>query len=319
MRVLITGATGMIGGRLVRDRLERGDEIVVVTRDVAAAASAFESDSCERLRMVQGNPAVPGDWQALVDGCDAVVHLAGANVAAGRWTRQSKKLIVNSRIDSTHQVVEAIAAASQRPKVLVSASATGIYGEHGGDEIAEDAPTAKGDFLADLTACWEAEAAKARQFGVRTALVRIGAVLDPRGGLLGGLIRPFQMYLGGPIGSGRQYISWIHWRDLIGLIDLALYDPSIDGPLNGVSPNPVPNRDFCRALARSLRRPSWLPMPGFALRTLVGEIARYALTSQRVVPTRAEQAGYRFVYPELRSALEELIGEIESTATDSPG
>jgi uncharacterized protein (TIGR01777 family) len=306
MRLFITGATGLIGRRLVLDRLERGDQIVVLSRSATRAAALFAAEANPNVHVVQGHPGTPGSWRAAVEGCDAVVHLAGAGVADRRWSAAYKREIVNSRLDSTHQIVEAIAAAAVRPSVLINASAAGWYGDTGDRETDEQAEPATGDFLADLAVRWEREAMKAEEAGTRVVLLRTGIVLDERGGMLARLVKPFLLFAGGPFGSGRQYLPWIHWRDEIGLIDLALRRPQIRGPLNGAAPNPVTSRRFCRALGRALGRPSWLPVPTFAMRLVLGEVAKYAAMSQRLVPTRAMEFGYRFIYPEIEPALEAL-------------
>jgi uncharacterized protein (TIGR01777 family) len=306
MRVLITGGTGLVGRRLVVDRLDRGDVVRVVTRSAARAAEILPPDRAN-LEIVSGDPRAPGPWQKAVDGCDAVVQLAGAGVADRRWSAARKRVIVRSRIDSTHQLVEAFDAAANRPSVLVGASAVGWYGDTGDRETSEDAEPAVGDFFGDLVVRWEREAARAASDVTRVVHARIGLVLDVRGGLLRSLLRPFRLCVGGPIGRGRQYMPWIHWRDLVGLVDHVLGDAAAQGPFNCTAPNPVTNRDFSRALGRALGRPSVLPVPGFALRLALGEFARYAMMSQRVVPSRALASGYVFTYPEIGSALASLL------------
>lgn len=319
MRLFITGATGLIGRRLVLDRLERGDQVVMVSRSAARAAATFAAEANPNVQVLHGNPATPGAWQSALDGCDAVVHLAGAGVADRRWSAAYKKQIIDSRIDSAHQVVEAINAAVVRPRVLISASATGWYGDTGDRRTDEEAEPARHDFLADLAVRWEREALKAEQAGTRVVLLRTGIVLDERGGMVGRLVRPFRMFVGGPFGSGRQFVPWIHWRDLIGLIDLALRRPTLQGPVNGTAPNPVRNRRLSAALGRALGRPSWLPIPRFVMRLAIGEIARYAAMSQRVVPARAQAAGYQFIYPEIEPAMEALLAHRKDDRANSTG
>ncbi len=286
MRVLITGATGMIGRRLVIDRLERRDNVVIVSRNAGAAQTFFAAENNPRIEIVRGDPSIPGAWQKAVDGCTAVIHLAGANVMGQRWSQKYKQVLVNSRIDSAHQIVEAIRLAKVKPKTFVCASATGYYADTGDRETDESSAPDAGefDFLADLVRRCETGAKKAEEFGTRTVSLRIGVVLDTRGGLIATLTRPFRFFVGGPIGLGHQFVPWIHWRDVIGLIDLALRRPDLKGPINLTSPNPVTNRDFCRAFGRALGRPSWLPVPVPALRLLLGEMGKYAAFSQRVIP-----------------------------------
>ncbi len=299
MKILVTGGTGTIGRRIVADRIERGDEVVVVSRDAVRAREALGS----RAGIVEGNPMVPGPWQERAGECDAVIHLAGAGVADRRWTKAYKKLVFDSRVESTRRVVEAIERARRRPRVLVNASATGYYGDTGDRTVDETAPAAD-DFLARLTVAWEAAAARCR---TRVVMLRTGFVLDEHGGALPRLVPLFKLALGGPLGSGRQYMPWIHRADVAGLADLALRTDRLEGPLNVVAPNPVTSREFARALGGVLRRPAIMPVPGPLLRLAMGEFGRYALVSQRVAPQRAFDFGYEFVHPTLRPALEELL------------
>jgi hypothetical protein len=303
MKILVTGATGLIGRRLVEDRLGRGDEVTAVSRSAARAKGLLGT----RVRIVEGDPTATGPWQRSVDGCDAVVNLAGAGVAERRWTAAWKREIVRSRIESTRRVVEAIAAAARRPGVLVSASAVGYYGDRG-DEPLDETAAPGDDFLARLGVEWEAEARRAEASGVRVVLLRTGIVLDPRGGALRGMLPAFRMMVGGPVGSGRQYWPWIHWRDEVGLARLALAEPALRGPINLAAPGAATCREFARALGSVLHRPAVLPMPVPALRIVLGEMARYVAASLRVVPAAALRHGYAFLFPELRPALEDLLG-----------
>lgn len=306
MRIFITGATGLIGRRLVPDRLARGDEVVVVSRNAARARARLGEASEQHLTIVEGDPVSPGDWQGAIDGCDAVIHLAGAGVADRRWTATYKRMLIESRVLSAQQVVSAMAAAARRPRVLVGGSAIGYYGDTGDGPVDESAPPGQ-DFLAGLCLMWEAAAGEARKAGVRVVHLRTGVVLDSRGGPLAGLMTPFRLFLGGPVGSGRQFVSWIHWHDLIDLIDLALTDSTLNGPLNGTAPNPVTSREFAMALGRAMGRPSWLPVPAPLLRVVLGEFGRYAVVNQRIIPAAAQQRGYEFRYPEISAALAELV------------
>lgn len=302
MRVLITGATGLIGRRVVADRVRRGDAVVALSRDAARAADALG----DVVTVVEGNPVVEGPWQSRIDGCDAVVHLAGAGVADRRWTKAYKRVLVNSRVDSTRRVVEAISRAASRPRVLVNASAVGYYGDRGDEPIDETAPPGD-DFLAELSIKWERQAGRAADAGIRVVMLRTGVVLDPRGGALGALLPIFRLGLGGPLGSGQQYMPWIAWPDVVGLIDLALADSTLHGPMNVTAPNPVTNRAFTRALGRALHRPAFLPVPPFALRALIGEFGAYATASQRVVPRTAREHGHEFRLGDLDTALDSIL------------
>jgi uncharacterized protein (TIGR01777 family) len=303
MKILITGATGLIGRRLVEDRLNRGDELVVVSRSARRAQEALGAS----VRVVEADPKMSGPWQRSADGCDAIVHLAGASVADRRWSRAYKQEIIDSRIESTSRIVEAIAAAAHRPQVLVNASAVGFYGDRGDESLDESAAPGE-DFLARLAVDWEAAARRAEKSGVRVVLLRTGIVLDDRGGALRGMLPAFRMMLGGPVGSGRQYWPWIHWRDVVGLIGLSLRDEGCRGPLNLAAPEPATCGEFARALGSVLHRPAFLPMPVWALRVVLGELARYVAASTRVIPAAALARGYEFAHPKLRPALASLVG-----------
>ena len=301
MRIFVTGATGLIGRRLVADRLSRGDTLTVVSRDAGRAQTLGTG-----IDVVEADLMRPGDWQKQVDGCDAVVHLAGAGVGDRRWNSAYRKLLVDSRVESTRRIVDAIDNAGARPPVLVNASAVGYYGDCGDTPLDESAP-AGDDFLAGLTVQWEEQAARAGRGSTRVTMLRIAVVLDPRGAALGKMLPVFRLGLGGPLGSGRQYFPWVHWRDAIGLIGFALDNESISGPLNVVAPEAVTNREFTRILGRVLHRPAVLPVPAAMLRFAIGEMGRYVVASQRVGAERAIRAGYTFAFDRLQPALEDLL------------
>jgi uncharacterized protein (TIGR01777 family) len=304
MRVFVTGGTGLIGTRLVRQLLKRGDQATVLTRRPEAAAQRF-GPSCT---VVAGDPTQSGPWMGAVADCDAVVNLAGENVFGRRWNAEVKALLHDSRVRATQNVAEALRRQTDgRPRTLVNASAIGYYGPHGDEELTEDSPPGD-DFLARLCVDWEQAARAVESAGVRCVTVRVGVVLDKEGGALAALLTPFKLGAGGPAGSGKQWMSWIHHEDMTGLFLLALDKGEAKGPLNGTAPNPVTNRDFGRALGGALHRPSFMPMPGFALRLLVGEAAEVILTGQRVLPKRAQQLGHVFKYPTIDAALREIVG-----------
>jgi len=311
MHLFITGATGQIGRRLVLHRLEQGDRVTMLSRDGARASRLFAADANPNVTIVEGDAVDPhsNDWQRAIDGCDAVIHLVGENISARRWNAAFKQRLVTSRIDSTRRVVEAISAARQRPGTLISGSAIGYYGDHGDAIIDEETspPPPGSDFFADLCAEWEAQALQARAAGVRTVVIRTAFVLDDRGGGLAQMMRVFRWMIGGRIGSGRQYMSWIHHRDIVGLIGHALRDETLEGPVNGVAPNPVTNREFVRALGSAMHRPAWLPVPRLGLRAMLGEVARYLAASQRVIPRVALNHGFHFLYPEIEDALRAIV------------
>src|SRR5665213_1802416 len=251
MQVFVTGGTGLIGSRLVRRLMERRDRPVVLTRREATAEKLF-GKSC---RIVEGDSMKAGPWQDIAAECDAVVNLAGENLFNHRWNDQFKALLTNSRLQTTANVVEALGRKPKRedgtPKTLVNASAIGIYGPHGDEELTEDSP-AGNDVLARLCVEWEKAARAVESAGVRSTQVRVGVVLDKNGGALAKLLTPFKMFVGGPVGSGKQFMSWIHHDDMVGLFLFALDNPGCVGPMNGTAPNPVTNRDFSKALGKVL-------------------------------------------------------------------
>jgi hypothetical protein len=262
------------------------------------------------VTVVVGDPNEPGPWQDRVAECDAVINLAGAGIFDKRWDEAYKATLRDSRWRSTANVVAALAKQPTRadgtPKVLVSGSAVGYYGPHGDEELTEDSPPGD-DFMARICVEWESAARAAEPAGVRVALVRTGVVLDPAGGALKALMPPFKFGAGGPVGSGRQYMSWIHHADCVGVMLLALDHAEVSGPANAAAPQPVTNKEFGKALGRALRRPAFLPTPGFGLRLLLGEVAGVITTGQRVLPKRALGLGYRFRYPDIDAALRQLI------------
>jgi uncharacterized protein len=306
MRVFVTGGTGLVGRRLVKRLLDRDDQAVILTRRAGHARALFGSNA----QIVEGDPMRNGAWMDAVGACDGVIHLAGENVFGRRWNADFKKLLYDSRILSTQFVVEALRRKPQRAdgrqKVLVNASAIGFYGPHGDEELTEDSPPGS-DFLANLCVEWEKAVRAAESAGVHVAMIRVGVVLDKEGGALAKLLTPFKLGAGGPVGSGRQWMSWIHHADLTSLFLLALDRADAVGPINGTAPNPVVNREFGKVLGRVLHRPSFVWTPSLALRVLVGEAASVIVTGQRVLPKRALELGYSFQYPTLEAALAQIL------------
>lgn len=302
MRVLVTGGTGLVGRRVVARLRERGDAVVVLSRS-------------SRPGVVQGDPAVAGPWLDDLATCDAVIHLAGEPVAEHRWAAAFRQKVLESRVQSTALIAQTLAKAPTRadgsPRVFVSTSAVGYYGmyEDNPTEFVETDVPGTG-FLADVCVAWEAATVPAVQAGVRVAIVRVGMVLAHDGGALPPLARPFRWFLGGPVGSGRQWVSWIHVDDLAGLFVLALDRADATGPINGTAPEPVTNWGFSKTLAGVLRRPCWLPVPKIALRLLLGTRAELATHGQRVLPMRAKELGYEFRYPLLESALRAALTSV---------
>lgn len=303
MRVTVTGATGLIGRAFCEALRSRGDEVVAVSRDAerARARMPWLSDSIAWDLTFAPMPV------SAITGSDAVVHLAGETVS-GRWDHSKKLAILATRRDGTRRVVEAIATADPKPSALVSASAVGYYGSRGDEILTEQSPP--GDtFLSNVAAVWEAEAAKAASLGLRVVFARTAIVLSPEGGALAEMARPFEAGIGGPYGSGRQWMPWIHIEDEVRLLMHVLdHGEDITGAINASSPNPVRNVDFAHALGEMLGKPSFLPAPGFALRALLSDFAQELLDSRRVAPTVAIKSGFEFRFPVLAEALKDIYG-----------
>ncbi len=296
-RVLITGVTGFVGRALAEALAGEGWEVHGVSRDPLGARAAVPALAAARR---------PDDVDgALLTDFTAVVHLAGEPVA-GRWTQAKKRRIEDSRVDGTRAIVDAIEAADPRPEVLVSASAMGFYGPRGEDELTEQEPPGD-DFLAQVCVGWEREAMRAEGLGVRVVTPRIGLVLGPGGGALEAMLPLFKAGLGGRIGSGRQWWSWIHLDDLVRLIVSALKDDAMRGAYNAVAPEPIRQADFAKVLAKVLGRPAFVPAPAFALKAITGGFASELLASRRLLPTRARQAGFGFRHGDLEAALRTAV------------
>jgi uncharacterized protein len=301
MNVTLTGATGLIGTKLVRALQARGDAVTVLTRDPGRARAALGDVEAHAWRPLE-EPAPA----AALSGRDGVVHLAGENVAQ-RWNDQSRRAIHDSREVGTRNLVAGLGAAEPRPRVLVSASGIDYYGPRGDEPVTEDAPPGD-DFLARVCVAWEREAAAAREHGLRVAMLRTAVVLDEQGGALSKMLPFFRLGIGGPVAGGRQYMPWIHADDIVGLYLAALDGASWDGPFNACAPGAGTNRDFSRALGRALRRPAFAPVPGLAVRALYGDMADIVTTGQRTVPRRALEHGYAFRYTDLEQALHDAVG-----------
>jgi uncharacterized protein (TIGR01777 family) len=297
MKIAITGASGLIGRRLMKLLAARGHRLHVLSRHAG-------TNLPPGIGLTVWNPLGPAPEVPLRE-ADAILHLAGEPVAQ-RWTAAAKQRIHDSRVIGTRHLVAALANCSPRPAALVCGSAIGYYGSRG-DEILAEASVAGTGFLADVCVAWEREATQAEALGMRVTRVRTGLVLDPRAGALKPMLTPFRLGLGGPLGGGLQWMSWIHAADLAEMFRFALENPS---PLvmNGVAPGAVTNSDFTRTLAATLHRPAFLPVPRFALRALFGEMSDMLLASQRVAPTAAESAGFQFQHPQLEEALTDLLG-----------
>lgn len=305
MKIAITGATGLVGTRLVAKLNEAQHQLVIFTRNPDKAKRLFPQKAFSNLEIVKYTPQESGDWQQRISGCDAVVNLAGEPIAE-RWTTAHKEAIMTSRQIGTRKLVEAIASAEQKPQVLVSGSAIGYYGTS--ETATFDENSAPGtDFLAQVCQKWEAEAQKVKELGVRLVILRIGIVLA-NGGALGKMIGPFKMFAGGPIGSGDQWFSWIHRDDLVNLIMTALQRDDMSGVYNATSPNPIKMSQLCQTLGEVMNRPSWLPVPDFVLEIMLGDGAKVVLEGQQVLPQKTQAAGFNYQYPNLQPALAEIVG-----------
>jgi uncharacterized protein (TIGR01777 family) len=297
MRLVVTGATGFIGTVLCARLVQQGHTLTLLTRGSPRDAGTAAK------RWVQWTPGTLGDWGAALDGVDGVIHLAGEPIAAKKWNDMQRRRIEKSRVDGTNSLVQAIAKAEPKPTFLISASAVGYYGPRGDDLITEDSPPGD-DFLSAVCRDWEEEAKKAERLGLRVVRLRTGVVLGSGGGALAKMAQPFKFFVGGPLGSGRQWMSWIQLEDHVRLILELIGNAQANGPVNATAPNPVRNKEFCQALGRALRRPCWAPVPGFALRLALGEMAEMLLTGQRVMPAAAQKLGFQFRYPNLEQALQ---------------
>ncbi|WP_164008474.1 TIGR01777 family oxidoreductase [Pyxidicoccus trucidator] len=300
MKVAVTGGTGFLGAGLVQRLLGRGHDVHMLARNVERTLSKLP----EGVTGAHFDAATPLAPEAL-EGVEAVVHLAGEPVAQ-RWSKEAKHRIQDSRVQGTRALVEAMKSAGT-VKRFVSASAIGYYGGTRGAEPLTEESSPGDDFLSQVCRGWEAEALRAREAGIRTAVVRMGVVLHPEGGALHKMLPPFRMGAGGPVGSGKQYVSWVHREDALELLVFVLEHPTLEGPVNATAPEPVTNEAFAHALGHALGRPSVMHVPAFVLKAAMGEMAKVALEGQRVLPKRAQEAGFTFRHPGLEAALKDLL------------
>lgn len=301
-RVVITGATGLIGKKLVAELASKGYQVVSLSREPAQARRILpETAECV------GWTTNPEDaWTAALEGALGVVHLAGAPLMGARWSASYKATIRQSRVLSTQALVKALALQAVKPQVLISGSAVGYYGSSTSAALDEEAVGGT-DFLSEVCQAWEKEAFQAVEMGIRVVCLRTGVVLDRTEGALPKMALPFKLGCGGPILPGTQWLSWIHIDDMVGLISWALEDERVTGPLNATAPEPLTNRDFMAQLGQAMGRPAWLPVPGLALRMVLGEAADLLSTGQRVLPTKAQRLGYEFKYSNVAAALRHLL------------
>ena len=306
MKVAVTGATGFVGSRLVERLQAEEHSVQVLTRDAARARKVFPEANFPNIAITAYEPLESGAWQETISGCDGVVNLAGAPISE-RWTSEHKQAIIDSRQIGTRRIVEAINQANPRPTVLVNSSAIGYYGASETVTFDESSdPIDPDNFLSKVCQAWEAAAHKAEADGVRVVILRTGIVLG-MGGAIAKMLTPFRLFAGGPIGSGKQWFSWIHRDDLVNLFIKALTDPQMRGVYNGTAPNPVSMGDFCQTLGEVLNRPSWLPVPEFVLETLLGDGAQVVLEGQKVLPKHTQSADFEFQYPQVKPALEDIV------------
>jgi uncharacterized protein len=304
VKVLITGGTGLIGSALARSLVGDGHEVVVLTRDPSKRVPALPDSA----RLVEWDAESGAGWSAELEGADALVNLAGESLGpeAGLWTDSRKRRIQESRLGATGAVVDAIRRVDQKPRVLVQMSAVGYYGTHGDEAITEGAPPGT-DFLASVVQDWEAASEPVDAMGVRRVLARTGVVLSKHGGTLQLPSLPFKLFVGGRVGSGEQYLPWIHIEDEVRALRFLMENSATEGPYNLTAPNPVTNREFGNVIGKVLGRPSLFPTPGFMLKVVLGEMSMLVLEGQRAVPRKLQEAGYEFQFPNLEGALRDLL------------
>jgi uncharacterized protein (TIGR01777 family) len=302
MRVLITGGSGLIGRALTTSLVRDGNEVIILSRR-PERITGLPADVSVRW----WNGHTSEKWYSLVDGTDAIVNLAGENISSGRWTKERKQQILESRLNAGKAVVQAIETAAHKPGIVIQASGVGYYGPCGDEEITEEMPPGH-DFLARLAVVWEASTAPLEALGIRRVVIRTGVVLSTAGGALPRLLLPFRFFAGGRLGSGQQWFPWIHIADEVGAIRFLIENDKAEGPFNLTVPTPLTNTEFSRLLGQHLRRPAFMPIPALILRLLFGEMATALLDGQRAVPQRLLQSGYTFQFPKAASALRNLLG-----------
>lgn len=302
MRILITGGTGTIGRRLVDHLIRHGHLVTVVSRQAYKPANLPA-----KIIFAQWDAKTAAGWGHHLENVDAIVNLAGAGIGDARWTEERKRVIRDSRVEAGKAIVEAVGAASNKPKVLIQSSAVGYYGPRK-DEVVTEESGPGSDFLAEVCEDWEASTEPVEEMGVRRVVTRGGVVLDTRGGAFPRMLLPFRLFAGGPVGNGRQWFSWIHYYDTVNAMRFLIENESASGPINLTAPEPLQNRDFVRFVGKVMKRPAFAPVPGFVLKLMFGELSSTLLTGQRVVPKRLQELGYEFKFPTVEVALADLLG-----------
>jgi uncharacterized protein (TIGR01777 family) len=302
VKILITGGTGFVGTQLTSRFVQESNEVTILTRSGKGPEKGPPG-----ISYLQGDPTQKGSWQAAIKNHNAIINLAGASIFS-KWTEEQKKAIRESRVSTTQNIVEGIPTDPSKKISLFSTSAVGYYGFCGDEELTEDSPPGK-DFLARIAVEWEGEALKAKEKGARVVITRFGIVMGEKGGALSQMIPLFKKYIGGPIGSGKQWFSWVHIRDLAEAFVFLMKHPEISGPINICSPNPVRNKDLAKALGRALHRPSFIPAPGFMVKWVLGEFGSVILEGQRVIPRKLLDNEFVFQYPDIEKALQGIVGQ----------
>jgi hypothetical protein len=301
-KVIITGASGLIGRQLFKELLNRGDEITIFARDPASAKQQLPgAKDYVKWDYLELDP-----WQKMVDGKNAIIHLAGANISGKRWTEKYKKEILESRIISTQNLIKAIGNSNNKPECFIISSAVGYYGDAGNETLTEASPSGN-DFLSKVCTKWELESHKVDELGIRRVNVRTGVVISADGGALKKMLLPFKFFVGGPLGNGKQWFPWLHIDDIIRIYLFALDNPNIQGPLNAVSPGLITMKNFAENIGEVLHRPSIFSVPKIILKIIIGETAEPILASQRVIPEKLLQSGFKFKFENIENALTDLL------------
>jgi uncharacterized protein (TIGR01777 family) len=301
-KVIVTGATGLIGKKLIQALLDRNDEVIIFSRDIKKAKSIFPVVK----QFIEWDYHHPEKWKSNLENSDAVVHLAGLNLFAKRWNDGFKKTIIESRQVSTKNLVDAIKLCNKKPEVFISASGIGYYGDCGDNLLTEEFPNGR-DFLAEVCKIWESESAKVEMANVRSVQIRTGLVLSPEDGALKQMLPSYKLFVGGPLGNGKQWSSWLHIDDIVGIYLNAIDNKKLSGPVNAASPNPVTMKEFAKILGKVLNRPSLFLVPKFMLRMVVGQAAEVVTASQRVIPDKLIKSDFQFKFTSLENALRDLL------------